>query len=157
MPKNLLRLGETFSVKAPAEKVRSFLDDAPAVAACMPGLEALAVVDRTTFEATIVRRAKGVTARLKLRIHIEDESPTRLAGSATGNEVKTGTSYDASGSVNIRPLGPDVAEVTFAAECRLEGILAARGFAWAIDISAKEVTKEFAAELARRVEAGPAT
>ena len=157
MPKHLLRLGETFSVNAPTEKVRLFFDDAPAVAACMPGLEALTVVDRTTFDTTIVRRAKGVTARLQLRIHIEDESPTRLAGSASGKEVKTGTSYEASGSVNIRPLGPGAAEVTFAAECRLEGILAARGFAWAIDISAREVTKEFAAELARRVEAGPST
>jgi hypothetical protein len=145
---------ESFTVKAPVQKVWDFLMDLEEMGACVPGCEAVNPIDDDTFEVTFKVKLAFVTARPTLRITVYEKSPPyHLKSSAKGKDSDRASTFDLKNSLDLKALSDGETEVGLRSEINIAGKLARFGFSIFRE-KFKQQNREFTLKLKSRLEDG---
>ncbi len=145
---------ESFTIKAPAQKVWDFLMNVEEMGACVPGCETVNLIDQNTFEVTLKARLGFITVHPTLRITVyEKNPPCHLKSSATGKDSDRASTFDLKNSLDLKAISESETEVGFRSEINIAGKLARFGFSIFQDRFKKQ-NKEFTSRLKSRLENG---
>lgn len=143
---------ESFTVRAPVQKVWDFLMDLERMGACIPGCEAVNPVDENIFEVTIKAKLGFVTARPTLRITVYDKRPPfHLKSSARGKDSDGASTFDLKNLLDLKAVSEDETEVGLRSEVNIVGKLARFGF-HIFREKFKQQNREFTSNLKSRLE-----
>ncbi len=82
-----MRIEGRFTIAAPRERVYALITDPALMAGCIPGCEAIEVVDAKTYRARIVVEVGPIKARFSLVVEVtQEEPPTRVVSVTRGEE-----------------------------------------------------------------------
>jgi uncharacterized protein len=90
-----LKVEERFTVRAPAERVWSYLTDPQQVVGCLPGAELVEVQDEDTFVGRVRVKVGPVTASYKGKATFVERDPASRRVRMTGEGQETGGSGSA--------------------------------------------------------------
>lgn len=109
-----------FVVRAPIERVWALLSDLEQVGRCVPGCRSVRVLNDLDSEWEVEAQLGPFTRLLRMRAHTTERvPPTRGAFTATGDLLEL------TGTLDLRPLGPEETEVVYRATARGTGPTAA--------------------------------
>jgi carbon monoxide dehydrogenase subunit G len=115
-------------VRAPAATVWDFLLDPRALAACIPGAEAVAQLDDHTFTAAIAASVGPISGKFAFRAQIVDRRPPRqLTARVEGVDSVTRSTVHSDTVLTLEPLGPAETAVNYQATVQIQGRLAILG------------------------------
>lgn len=143
------------SVRAPREAVFEKLRDARAFASCVEGVGALTEVDGTHYTATL--ETKIAYMRFKFAVAVEVlrlEAPALIEAKIEGAPIGVVGRMTASSVTTLAQSG-DETQIRYAVEVALAGKLGAMGQP-VLRSKAREMEKNFAANLRRLLEVQPA-
>ena len=132
-----MEISKSFVVKAPIEKVWSFLIDPVRVARCLPGAAITGQVDERTHAGTMTVKAGPVTASYKGTMRFERLDPV----ARTAEIVAGGQDVRGKGGADMRMISqlveraPGETEVTITSQVNVMGILAQFGRGMIQDVS----------------------
>jgi carbon monoxide dehydrogenase subunit G len=116
----------TLEIRAPRDRVWSFLIDPNEVGPCGPGVESIEVVDETHFKAKAKVGIGFISARFNVDMEIaEREPPNRAVIKAHGQAP--GSAVDGTATMNLRDGAEGVTVVDWAADVLIGGSLASVG------------------------------
>ncbi|HKE15891.1 MAG TPA: SRPBCC family protein [Kofleriaceae bacterium] len=132
-----IQIVKTFTVKAPADAVWSFLIDPRKVAGCMPGAAITSQVDDRTFTGTMTVKVGPVTTSYKGKVVFEKLDAAGKAAEivATGQDVKGKGGASMKLSSSLVQLSPAETEITTTSDLTITGILAQMGRGMIQDVS----------------------
>ena len=146
-----MQIQDSFVIHAPQEKVWEFLFDIPMLSECIPGIEAVEVVDEKTYLGKLVVRVGPIKSEFSGRVILtEVDAPNRIAGTVEGDDRASASSVKATFTGTLRPVETGT-EAAFQVEANLRGRLAQFGGP-VITATAKKLTAEFAKCLRERLE-----
>lgn len=148
-----MRFEHEIVIEAPFEKVRDFLDDVPAVARCLPGLEQIQAAGDGVYEGSVRVKIGPLGLNLSGRATVEREAGLdgwRLQGE--GRDGRAGAGARASLEARLEELAPARTRVTLVADIQFSGRLAELGQPL-IRRKADSLVEEFAENLRQAVEA----
>lgn len=109
----------TFVVRAPLERVWTFLSDMQQVGSCIPGTEEVRILDSTTAEWTIKQKIGFLTKTMKVRTQaLEQTPPTHAKFKGEGEEVSM------VGTIDLAALPDGGTEVHYHMNATAHGALA---------------------------------
>jgi hypothetical protein len=136
---------EDIIVEAPKEKVRAFLEDVPAVAKCVPGVEEVTAAEPDVYDGKVRIRIGPLGMTIAGRARLErDGDIWRLHGE--GRDGRVGAGAKAVLEATLSELAPSRTEVHIDADVQLSGRLAELGQPL-IKRKAEAMVQEFAANL----------
>jgi carbon monoxide dehydrogenase subunit G len=156
-----IQIVKTFTVKAPADAVWSFLIDPRKVAGCMPGAAITSQVDDRTFTGTMTVKVGPVTTSYKGKVVFEKLDAAGKAAEirATGQDVKGKGGASMKLSSSLVQLSPAETEITTTSDVTITGILAQMGRGMIQDVSDEMFnifSRNMRSELESAVPAAPA-
>lgn len=117
-----------FEVTAPRERVWRSITDPGLMVACIPGCEAIELIDSRSYRAKVLVVVGPIKARFNLIVEVKDESPPESVTSATRGEEGTRASVlYADNRVALAELAPDRTEVHYRSDVTVTGRLAKFG------------------------------
>ena len=141
----------TQTIAAPIEKVWDFLMDPHRVGPCMPGFQAVEVIDPHTFKARVGVGIAAVKATFALEVRmVELDPPTRAMGKAHG--MAPGSAVDITSTMRLREAGAGTTTMQWSADVVVSGTLASLG-ARLLTSTAQKMTAQFFTCLQRKLEA----
>lgn len=118
-----MRIEGRFTVAAPVEAVFPRITDPALMASCVPGCEAIEVVDAKTYRARIVIEIGPIKARFNLLVEIvSEEPPVRVLSTTRGEEGSRASMVSASNELVLVPAAGGT-EVRYASEVSVTGRL----------------------------------
>ena len=147
-----MRFDESFTVPIPRDTVWDFFQDIPRVAACVPGIEDVSVVDDSVSRVRVKQKVGSLSATFDLKMEITEERPKEyIEFSAVGRTVKgaSGT-LRAKNEIRFEEVEGGT-EIQLSADVALGGMLGSMG-GHVVASKAKEVTDAFARALATEME-----
>jgi carbon monoxide dehydrogenase subunit G len=149
-----MKIEQTFSLKAPPERVWAFLTDPYQVASCLPGAAITEKVDDRTYRGTITVKVGPVTAGYKGTIRFERLDPERWEAEmlGQGQDVRGKGGAEMRMQSRLDPKG-DVTDVTVVSEVNISGILAQMGRGMIESVS-NQIFQQFAASMQEKLAAG---
>ena len=123
-----MQIRETFTVKAPIEKVWAFMFDPKTMGPCVPGFISAEEVEKGVFD--VVNKVKVGIISLKMfsRMKIVEEDPPRhMKAVGDGHDRLKAGSFHQESTVDLKDLGEGETEVTYAMNVRVVGKLATFG------------------------------
>ncbi len=84
-----MRIEGSFTVAAPRERVFAEITNPALMAGCIPGCEAIEVVDAKTYRARILVEVGPIKARFNLVVEVTEETPPERVVSVTRGEEGT--------------------------------------------------------------------
>ena len=148
-----MRFEHRIVVDAPAADVRAFLDDVPAAAACVPGVEAVAAdpADPGAYDGRVRVRLGplGFAIAGRARVERAEDGAWRLRGE--GRDARAGAGVTATLEARLEPLASDRTAVGITADVQFSGRLAELGQPL-IRRKADQMVQEFAENLRRAFE-----
>src|SRR4051812_28653327 len=128
---------KTFTVKAPAAAVWSFLTDPEMVAKCLPGAAITGKLDEKTWSGTMTVKLGPVTSSYKGKIVFEkiDAAAHTAEISASGADVKGKGGADMRLTSSVAEKAPSETEVRSASRVNISGILAQMGRGMVEDVA----------------------
>jgi carbon monoxide dehydrogenase subunit G len=149
-----VKIEQTFSIKAPPDRVWAFLTDPYQVASCLPGAAITEKVDDRTYRGTITVKVGPVSASYKGTIRFERLDPDRWEAEMVGQgqDVKGKGGAEMRMQSRLVPKG-DVTEVTVVSEVNISGILAQMGRGM-IDSVSNQIFQQFTASMREKLVAG---
>jgi carbon monoxide dehydrogenase subunit G len=132
-----LRFEHVFSVKAPADRVWSYLVDPYRVAPALPGAAVTEKVDDQTFKGTITVKVGPVSARYKgtARFGTLDPAAKTMEMTGSAQDVSGRGGADLKMSSHLSEKAPGETEVSVVSEVNVTGILAQFGRGMIQDVS----------------------
>jgi carbon monoxide dehydrogenase subunit G len=122
------RIEERFEVRAPIERVWSYLVDPRQVVGCLPGAELTEVVDDRTFHGAVKVKVGPVTVAYKGRVVLGEVDPAAHRVKMLGEGRETGGAGSARMTMESRLApAPGGTEVTVLAEVDVAGRLVQLG------------------------------
>jgi carbon monoxide dehydrogenase subunit G len=119
-----MRIEGSFTVAAPIEQVFERITDAALMAGCIPGCEAIEVVDAKTYRARILVEVGPIKARFNVVVEItEQQAPTRVLSTTRGEEGSRASILSSSNELVLAPTAEGGTEVRYAAEVSVTGRL----------------------------------
>ena len=147
-----MKIRVNFSVEHPIRPVWDFLQDAPAVIACIPGSEYLGRKDEDVHRARVRVKIGPIAAAFEGEGMIVDADAEALTGGIRGKGVDKQGGSRASLTAVYRLTGDDGAtRVDVEADIRLAGALAQIGRTGILQDVAEHLTGRFAEEMHRRI------
>jgi carbon monoxide dehydrogenase subunit G len=138
----------TITVAATREELWALIEELPALATCVPGLESFELRDPHHFDSVVRMRVGPVNARFSLSTALEDlDPPSSVVVTSEGVDRALGSRVRQHQRVELRPNG-EATDVAIDLDLQLAGRIATFGQRI---IAAK--ADEFAAELVANVEA----
>ena len=135
----------SFDVNAPVDRVWSFLSDMRKVGGCVPGVEAVDVIDERRADWTLKVKIGPLSQTLK----VETETSERVAPSRAQFRGRS-ENMEMTGTIRLEPKG-DRTEVTYTMAVQAKGPLA-RIMDNLMKARLSRQTEEFAANVKRQVE-----
>jgi carbon monoxide dehydrogenase subunit G len=144
---------ERFQVGAPAESVWAFLVDPARLAPCLPGCQALEVVDPSTYRVTLSVKVGFLSTTQDMRMTVvEMERPRHLVAVGRGEDRRLGSQVDVRSTLDLSPgATADTTVVHYRSEVKVLGRLGSVGDA-VMKVKAAELAGEFAARVRRAIE-----
>ena len=145
---------EKFSIHAPVEKVWDFLLDANQLASCVPGCEAVEVLDEDTYLTSIKVKVGPISAHFKIKLNITEKEPyRRLSTIGKGEDSFMASSLHAKNEILLNPISESETEIYYKSEVSILGTLGKFGEG-IIRKKAKELGEQFASALKSKIEKG---
>ena len=146
---------ERFQVEAPAETVWEFLVDPARLAPCLPGCQALEVVDPKTYHVTLSVKVGFLSTTQDMRMTlVEMDRPRRLVAVGRGEDRRIGSQIDVRSTLELGPgSAVDTTVVHYRSEVKVLGRLGSVGDA-VMKVKAAELAGEFATRVRRAIESG---
>lgn len=117
-----MRIEGQFAVAAPIETVFARITDAALMASCIPGCEAIEIVDPKTYRARILIEVGPIKARFNLVVEIAaEEPPARVRTVTRGEEGSRASMLSAESELTLAPLPGGGTEVRYASEVSVTG------------------------------------
>jgi carbon monoxide dehydrogenase subunit G len=139
-------------IGAPKDEVKRFLDDVPAAASCLPGVEDVREVEAGLYEGRIRVRIGPLGLNISGRGRVEqNEGSDKWKIEAEGRDGRAGAGVKASLDGNLKEIEAARTEVSFIADVQFSGRLAELGQPL-IRRKASSIVEEFAENLRRAVE-----
>ena len=141
----------TQTIAAPIEKVWDFLMDPHRVGPCMPGFQAVEVIDPQTFKVRVAVGIAAVKATFTMDVRMVDlDPPTRAMAKAHG--MAPGSAVDITSAMSLREAGAGTTMMQWSADVVVSGTLASLG-ARLLTSTAQKMTAQFFTCLQRKLEA----
>jgi len=146
-----MQIKDSFVINAPQDKVWDFLFDIPKLSECVPGIEAVEVVDDKTYSGKLVVKVGPIKSSFNGTVILtEVDAPNRIAGTVEGDDKSSASSVKASFTGTLKTVNGGT-EAAFEVEANLRGRLAQFGGP-VVTATAKKLTTEFAKNLRERLE-----
>ncbi len=143
---------ETFSVKAPVQKVWEFLLNPETIGACIPGCEHLEALDKDNFLTTVKVKVGPFSMRFKFKTTIKETNPPffmRTVGE--GDESDRKGHFKQETKIDFKSLSENETEISYRSEVNVVGKLATFGER-IMRAKSKELGKEFVSALKAKLE-----
>jgi carbon monoxide dehydrogenase subunit G len=135
---------ERFDVNAPPETTWAFLLDPTRLAPCIPGCDALEVVDGRTYRMRLTVKVGFLSTSQDVLVRIvESEPPRRLVSEGRGEDKRLGSQVDVRATLDLAPAGDAATTVTYTSDIRILGRLGSVGDA-VMKVKARQLATEFA-------------
>jgi carbon monoxide dehydrogenase subunit G len=146
---------DTFTVRAPVERVWAFLRDPERVGPCIPGTGRIEVLDERHYRVVAGARVSFLSVSFALDVTVtEIEEPTRLVSLAQGMDARIKERVKLSAVLTLEPRGDAATDVRYSIDLTVFGKLAALGLA-VIKGKAGQMAADFATCIRTRLEAAP--
>jgi len=146
-----MQIKDSFVIKAPQNKVWEFLFDIPKLSQCVPGIEAVEVVDEKTYRGKLVVKVGPIKSAFSGIVTLTEVNvPNRIAGTVEGDDKSSASSVKAFFTGTLKTVEGGT-EAAFEVEANLRGRLAQFGGP-VITATAKKLTAEFAKNLRAQLE-----
>lgn len=119
---------ETFTVKAPIQRVWDFMFDPKTMGPCVPGFVSADEVEKGVFD--VVNKVKVGIISLKMRSRmqiVEEEAPRHMKAVGDGKDSLKAGSFHQESTVDLKDLGEGETEVRYSMNVRVVGKLATFG------------------------------
>jgi carbon monoxide dehydrogenase subunit G len=145
---------ERFEVQASPDVVWAFLLDPTRLAPCIPGCDALEVVDARTYRVRLTVKVGflATTQDVRMRL-VEVEAPRRLVAEGHGEDTRLGSQVDVRNTLELSAAGSGATTVSYRSEVKVLGRLGSVGDA-VMKVKARELAKQFAERVRAAIEAG---
>ena len=122
-----MRFEQTITVPASIGRVRAFLEDVPAVATCVPGVEDVTGVEPNVYEGRFRIKVGplGFTLAGRARVEEAEDGAWRLKGE--GRDSRVGAGVSAALEARLREVSADMTEVEATADLQFSGRLGELG------------------------------
>ena len=149
------RFEERFAVNAPPETVWAFMLDPTRVAPCIPGCDALEVVDERTYRLRLTVKVGFLSTSQDVRMEIvEADPPRRLVSAGQGEDGRLGSRVEIRTTLELSPVGDRATAVAYASDITVLGRLGSIGDA-VMKVKAKELAGAFAQKVKTALEQCP--
>jgi carbon monoxide dehydrogenase subunit G len=119
-----MRIEGSFTVAAPRERVYAEITNPALMAACIPGCEAIEVVDPKTYRARILVEVGPIKARFALVVEItSEEPPARVVCVTRGEEGSRASMLSANSELLLAAASENATEVKYASDVSVTGRL----------------------------------
>jgi len=143
---------ETFTVKAPIQKLWDSLLDPAILGPCIPGCEKVEPINDREYDTVIKAKVGFIAVRFKVRTVIEEMEPLRfLRTVGEGNELRKLGHFKQKTRIDFKQLSENETEVSYQSDVTIVGKLATFGDR-ILKAKAKEVGKQFADAVKQRLE-----
>lgn len=147
-----MKIEKTFTIDAPQQKVWSFITSAEQIAPCIPGCHGAEETEPGKYKASIQTKVGPIKTTFAVNIEQTEERPPEYASYATkGEEGSHASRIKATTTINLKPVGSDQTEVSYASDIQIMGRLGKFGSGMMQKI-ADGVGDEFVAALKDKVE-----
>jgi carbon monoxide dehydrogenase subunit G len=147
---------ERFEVEATPETVWSFLLDPKRLAPCIPGCDAIEIVDERTYRVRLTVKVGFLSTRQDVVVRIvESEPPRRLVSEGRGEDTRLGSQVDMRTTLDLSPAGDRSTAVTYTSDVKVLGRLGSVGDA-VMKVKAKQLATDFARRVKTALEQTPA-
>jgi carbon monoxide dehydrogenase subunit G len=147
-----MRVEGSFVVAAPRERVFAEITNPALMAACIPGCEAIEVIDGKTYRARILVEVGSIKARFNLVVGVtEEEAPVRVASVTRGEEGTRASVISSNNELLLAPADGGT-EVKYVSEVSVTGRLGKFGLGM-MKKKAEQLGAKFAESFRGKVEA----
>jgi carbon monoxide dehydrogenase subunit G len=152
-----MRIEGSFIVAAPRERVFAEITDPALMASCVPGCEAIEVVDPKTYRARVLIEVGPIKARFNLIVEVKSEEPPERVISVTrGEEGSRASMLSANNELVLAPAEGGGTEVKYVSEVSVTGRLGKFGLG-IMKKKAEQLGAKFADNFRGKIEAAAAT
>lgn len=152
-----MRIEGSFIVAAPRERVFAEITNPALMAGCIPGCEAIEVIDPKTYRARILVEVGPIKARFNLVVEVKEEVPPERVVSITRGEEGTRASVISSNNeLVLAPAEGGGTEVKYVAEVSVTGRLGKFGLGM-MKKKAEALGAKFAENFRGKIEAAAAS
>jgi len=118
-----MRIEGSFIVAAPRERVFAEITNPALMAGCIPGCEAIEVIDGKTYRARILVEVGPIKARFNLVVEVtEEEAPVRVTSVTRGEEGTRASVISSNNELVLAPADGGT-EVKYVSEVSVTGRL----------------------------------
>lgn len=147
-----MRIEGSFTVAAPRERVFAEITNPALMAGCIPGCEAIEVIDAKTYRARIVVEVGPIKARFNLVVEVtEEEAPVRVASVTRGEEGTRASVISSNNELRLAPAEGGT-EVKYISEVSVTGRLGKFGLGM-MKKKAEQLGAKFAETFRGKIEA----
>lgn len=147
-----MRIEGSFTVAAPCERVFAEITNPALMAGCIPGCEAIEVIDGKTYRARILVEVGPIKARFNLVVEVtEEEAPVRVASVTRGEEGTRASVISSNNELLLAPAEGGT-EVKYVSEVSVTGRLGKFGLGM-MKKKAEQLGAKFAETFRGKIEA----
>ncbi|MGE3857644.1 MAG: CoxG family protein [Dehalococcoidia bacterium] len=122
-----MKFEHTITVDAPVDAVRTFFEDVPAVAECVPGVEGTTQVEPDTYEGRLRMKVGPFSFTIAGRAKVEQDADGTWRMKGEGRDGKINAGVSAALEARLRELSPTSTEVQATADLQFSGRLGELG------------------------------
>jgi len=146
-----MQIVDSFFVKASQEEVWQFIFDIPRMSKCIPGIEAVEIIDDKNYRGKLVVKVGPIKSEFGGTVTLtEVTAPNFIAGSLEGDDKSSASSVKAAFSGTLTAVEGGT-QAAFRVDANLRGRLAQFGGP-IINATAKKLTAEFAKNMRAQLE-----
>ena len=152
-----MRIEGSFIVAAPRERVFAEITNPALMASCVPGCEAIEVVDPKTYRARVLVEVGPIKARFNLIVEVKsEEAPSRVVSVTRGEEGTRASVISANSELRLEPTAEGATTVHYLSEVSVTGRLGKFGLGM-MKKKAEQLGAKFAENFRGKIEAAAAT
>jgi carbon monoxide dehydrogenase subunit G len=122
-----VKFEHTITVDAPIEAVRTFFEDVPAVAQCVPGIEGTTEVEPETYEGRLRMKVGPFSFTIAGRAKVEQDADGTWRMKGEGRDGKINAGVSAALEARLREVSASSTEVQATADLQFSGRLGELG------------------------------
>ncbi len=148
-----MHLEDSFTVKAPRDRVWRLIRDPAEMMPCVPGCHGIEKVGETRYKADIEAAVGPIKARFRIDVEITEETPGHeVKSTSQGEEGSRASVLRSTNILRLTEETPGVTEVYYAADVSITGRLGRYGLGMMKKIAARKA-KQFEEAFTARAEA----
>jgi carbon monoxide dehydrogenase subunit G len=150
-----MELSDSFPVKVPSAQVWDLFWDYPGLVACLPGCDAIEVVDESNLKVQVRQRVGPFQLAIDMQMKIIEVTPgRRIVAEGSGADRRGNRLRIVRSVLEVEPISPDETRVSYDVNFTLFGRLGTLGYA-VIKRKVAEMQTDFTRHLAEALESAP--